>query len=156
MELQKFKKNYEKVREKYKLPQFSKLNEEFDIEKISEKKTELLVREIRRAMIEKITAFLRFLELIVNPTQAPIFMLSLIKNIDPQTKKSVENLYKELAKIEISSFILDFRYDEKKEAEFVKATDMKWNELHKDLDKIAEFMRKFKEEKSSRNSDYFG
>lgn len=56
------KKQYEPLRKKYKLPSFDELNKEFEIEKIQEKETDFILREIRKGMGEKVGAFLRFLK----------------------------------------------------------------------------------------------
>ena len=51
--LEELKKEYEKLKKKHNLPIFKGMNEDFEIEKLQEKETELLLREVRRIMIEK-------------------------------------------------------------------------------------------------------
>ena len=79
--LEKLKKDYEKLQKKYKLPSFQQLNEEFEIERIAEHETDILLREIRKAITEKAVAFLRFLEFLINFSAAPFFLLSVIKHL---------------------------------------------------------------------------
>lgn len=131
-ELNKLKKEYEKLGKKYGLPNFSELNEDFEIEKLQEKETDYLLRSVRRVMIEKIANIVRFLELLISPTEAPtpMFIFAVMKNIDSETKKSMTNLYEELCSIEVSSLALDISYNGKEEADFIKQVSKIWN-MHK-------------------------
>lgn len=156
-DIEKIKTEYEPLRKKYSLPSFSKLNEEFEIEKIQERETEFLLREIRRAVSEKIVAFLRFLELFLNPQAAPLFVLTTLKKLTPQEKEDILEIYKLLVKIELSSVSLDISYDEKKEAEFILNTSKVWNESKPKLKKIASSILTFQEDKfTNKNKTYFG
>ena len=137
-ELSKLKKDYEKLRQKYRLPSFDELNVEFEIEKLQDRETDFLVRQVRRAIIEKVAVVLRFLELIVNPTESPtpLYIFSVMKSISPETKKIIEKVYKELITIELSSLSMDIDYDEKNEAAFIKEIMAEWNGVKKDLREI--------------------
>ncbi len=119
-DLSKLKKQYEKLRKKYKLPSFEELNKDFEIEKLQEKETETLSREIRRSMVDKNLAYLKFTEMFINPATAPMFFLALIKGLDSKEKKLVQELYMQLGKFEIESIALDNEYNEKKDGEFIK------------------------------------
>lgn len=156
-DLSEVKKQYEPLKKKYKLPEFLKLNEEFEIEKIQEKETDFLLREIRRAMSDKIAAFLKFLELFLNPQFAPLFILASLKNFTPKEKDSIEKIYKELANIEFFSIDLDINYNEDKEARFIRETFKKWQELKPQLQEISEVILQL-QKKSSEKKDksYFG
>ena len=59
------KKAYERLRQKYKLPLFGEMNNDFEIEKLQERETETLSREIRRAMMDKNVAYLKFTEILI-------------------------------------------------------------------------------------------
>ena len=132
--LHKLKVQYSSLKKKYKLPEFSKLNEDFEIEKLQEHETDFLLREIRRTMVEKISVVLKFLEIMINPNEAsPAFVFAMIKEMKPDMKKSVENMYKELSLVEISSITRDIDYDEKAEAKFIKEHTKKWEATKKDL-----------------------
>jgi hypothetical protein len=136
--LEKLKKDYEKLRVKYKLPGFSELNIDFEIEKVQERETDLLLRQVRRTMVEKVAVVIRFLEIIVNPAegQAPLYVFSVIKNVTPEMKRIIERVYRELTVIELGSLSLDIDYDEKNEAKFVKDISEKWPIIKKDLKEI--------------------
>ncbi|MCX8194245.1 MAG: hypothetical protein N3G19_02705 [Candidatus Pacearchaeota archaeon] len=155
--LERIKKQYEPLKKKYKLPEFSKLNEEFEIEKIQEKETDFLLREIRRIMGDKIIAFLRFLEFFLNPQIAPLFVLTSIKNLTQKEKDSIEKIYKELANIELASVNLDINYEENKEAQFIKEILKKWQELKPQLQEVSEAILQIqKKSGEKKNKSYFG
>ena len=72
-------------------------------------------------MIEKIAHVVRFLELMLNPTEGPtpMFIYAMIKSINHEMKKEIESLYKELSGVEITSLSLDVVYNEKEEIRFI-------------------------------------
>ena len=76
-DIQEIEKEYNPLKEKYNLPEFKKLAEDFDIEKVVEKETSFLLREIRRAIAEKISAYLHLFETLVNPASPPVFVFNL-------------------------------------------------------------------------------
>lgn len=135
--LEKLKADYEKSRKKYNLPAFQLLNEEFEIERIAEHETELLLREIRKAITEKAIAFLRFLELMINPSAAPFFLLSVIKHLNASDKKVVNEIYRKVCEFEIKAIALDMKYSEKAEAEFIKYASCKWQEMHPEFQELS-------------------
>lgn len=131
------KKDYESLSRKYKLPSFNELNEEFEIEKIAERDTELILKNVRRCIVEKISAVTRFFELILNPTEANLLVLSLLRDINLETKKKIEKLYKEFSIIELASLNLDLDYDEKEEAKFIINASKDWKRLKNELKSIS-------------------
>jgi hypothetical protein len=66
--LQKLKENYEKLRKKYNLPEFDKLDDEFEIRKIDHDSN--LVREIARHIISKLISICEYLDPILNPHES--------------------------------------------------------------------------------------
>src|SRR4030042_4845830 len=90
--LDKLKQEYGKFKDKYNLPEFSELNKVFDIEDICTD-TDFLLRKIRRTISEKVSGLLRFIEIILNPTNAPIFIFKLIKKMDEEDKKQLSEIY---------------------------------------------------------------
>src|SRR3989339_624100 len=88
--IENLKKSYKKIKEKYSLPDFNELNKEFSIEKISEIETDFLIREIRRYISEKFSNYLRFIELLLNPTNAPMFVFSITNKIQNEDRKKAQ------------------------------------------------------------------
>ncbi len=157
-DLEALKKEYAKLRGKYKnLPSFQQLNEDFEIEKIAEKETEFLLREIRKAIAEKSIAFLRFLESLINPSNAPLFIFAILKNLSAQEKKIVEKIYREFCKEEISTLKLDVCYDEKEEVRFIIDSTKRWQELRPELEKLTIALEKAWEKTAEKKEkSYFG
>jgi len=155
------KKEYEKVRQKYSLPSFEEMNNEFEIERLLERDTELFIRRLRRAVFEKISHMLRFLELMINPQSAPMFIHGIIDSISNDTKKIVEKIYAEGCKIEMRSFALEMISNEKDEIEFIKDIIKKWVDMKKNVEKLNQeidraWIKKEEKEEKKRESSFTG
>ena len=151
------KKQYGNLRKRYSLPSFGDLNRDFEIEKLQERETETLTREIRRAMSEKSLSYLKFAEMFMNPSQAPMFFFALVKSLDSEDRRLLEELYIDLGKIEIKSIALDNDYDEGKDIDFIKIFYKKWQEIKKKFGKIMDGIEKSWEKKiDKRDKGYLG
>jgi len=135
-ELTELKKQYAKIKRKYKLPEFNTLNEEFEIEKLVEKKTDFLLKAIRRRIEERTENFLKVLEGFINPNFASMASLTLIKSFTEKEKKLVNNSYQILVGLVLKSGVLETEYNEKEEAEFIKDALKVWQEAKKSLHKL--------------------
>ena len=154
--LKKLKEEYSKIQEKYGLPNFSKLNEDFRIEKTAQTETDFLVREIRESIVETLENFLRLIEAILNPVNVPMFLFPIIKSLNVEEKNKLSEIYKKLSKLEIDSMKL-IDYSEKKEAEFIKNSYKIWQEIKKDFVKIIEAVENKTEAKVEKSEKgYFG
>ena len=158
--LEELKQAYNQFKDKYDLPEFFDINKVFDIEDI-DIETEFLLRKVRRIVSDKIAGYLRFVEIILNPSNAPMFFFKLIKKLGEEDKKQLTEIYEQLSKFELEIIRLDLDYNEDKEAEFIKKVyDVFSNEISKKLLDIVEKMgngkdSKEKKEKESKSS-YFG
>lgn len=157
LSLEGIKKLYKEFEEKYSLPSFEELNENFQIEKVVESETDYLLRELRKHIAEKLYNYLRFAETLLNPTSAPFFILSLAKAMNPEKKRKLEEIYKKLAKNEIKLFKVDFIYSEEKEAEFIKNSSNLWEKIKRDFLEIIEDAEKNLDNKfEGKTRGYFG
>jgi len=157
MSLQELKKQYEKLKKKYNLPTFSELNEDFEIEKLQERDTDTLSREIRRAMADRNLVYLRFVEMFQNPSQAPMFFLALVKGFDLDNKQLLDELYLDLGKFELKSIGLDNEYDEKKDVEFIKKFYKEWQQVKEKFGKFLKALEKSWEKKvEKKEKGYLG
>jgi hypothetical protein len=155
--LDNLKKDYLELQKKYGLPSFREMNEDFHIEKISESETELLIKEIRRFIGDRVMGYMRFVENLLNPINVPMFVFSIVKLLDSDDKKALQEVYKKMMEMEISFIELDLNFDEDKEAKFVKDYYNKWQEMKEDLFKIISKINKKRDEKSEAgNKGYFG
>jgi hypothetical protein len=155
--LEKLKQNYKDIQKIHNLPDFNKLNSEFTIEKLAEIETDFLIREIARIMAEKFSNYLRFVELVLNPVNSPMFIFSLIKSMGESEKKKFSEIYKELARIELNLIELDVDFSEKKEAEFINNSYKIWLNMKEDFLGVIEVIKSNWDSKSeNHNKDYFG
>lgn len=154
--LAKLKQEYEKLRKPYSLPSFKQLNEDFDIEKIAKRETELLAREIRWRISERIASAMKFLELFLNPAAAPLFILSALKGIGAEARKLIEKAYHELVELEVISLSLDLAYDEKNEAKFIKDVAKRWPALSSNINEVNRALGEALNLKERTKKDYFG
>ena len=155
--LEVLKQEYKKIQEKHNLPSFEELNEDFNIEKASEVEVELLIREIRRFLADKLSNYMRFVEAILNPVNVQMFIYSLIKSLDAQEKEKLTEIYKKLSKNELKLIELDITYSEEKEALFIKESYVMWQAMKKDLLDVIEKANKNWDNKiESKKKDYFG
>ncbi len=116
--LEKLKEEYGKFRGKYKLPEFRELNRVFDIEE-SDFESDFLLRKIRKVISERVAGYLRFIEVILNPSIAPMFFFKIIKKLDSEDRKVLGEIYERLGKTEVDAVGLDLEYKEEKEAQFI-------------------------------------
>ena len=138
MGLEKLKNEYLELHKKYRLPSFQEMNEDFYIEKIAENETEILIREVRRTVGDRLTNYMRFVENLLNPVNVPMFVFSIIKLIGQEEKNKLSEIYKKLIKNEIRFVERDLEFDELKEAEFVRDSYGLWQEIKKELANILE------------------
>jgi hypothetical protein len=120
LSLDEIKKEYDILKNKYKLPEYSDLNRLFDLEGLETSTKEFLLRKIRRLISETTANYLRFLETLLNPTNAPAFFFKLLRKMDPKDKENLGDIYERIGKMEIKIIQLDLDYNEAKEAEFIK------------------------------------
>jgi hypothetical protein len=149
---------YNIIKKKFKLPIYSEMAQDFDIEKLNEKESDFLLREIRRAIGEKLSGYMHFFEILINPSSSPpLFLFSVLKSIDKQTRDKVNLIYKILSKFQIESMKLDTIYSEENEAKYVKEIFIEWQKQKKEIYKIIEkFKENLDENLEERKGGYFG
>lgn len=151
------KKNYKLLQGKYSLPSFEDLNRDFGIEKAAEFETDFLIREIRKFVADKSSNYLRFIDTVLNPANAPMFVFSFIKMLGTEEKNKLAEIYKKLIKEEIKLLELDLSFSEEKEAKFIKEFYELWQGTKKELLEIIEKADKNPGDKSRENNcGYFG
>ncbi len=149
------KEKYEKLKSKYNLPEFSELNQLFEIEEIDCSETEFLLRKIRRVIINRISDYIKLIESILNPVNAPMFFYKFIKNVNEESKKSISEIYEIFGDLEIEVIKLDLEYNEKDEADFIKKCLSIFNDNKSRLLSVIEKLTSNKEDKKN-SSSYLG
>ena len=156
-ELENLKKEYLKLKKKFNLPGFDEMNQDFHIEKLSETESIYLIREVRRFMVEKLSHYMRFVEATLNPSNATLFVFSVVKTLNSEDKKSLSEVYKELMKIELKVVELDLIFDENEEANFVVEVFKTWQKIKKDLSGVLKKVNdNWDKEVELNNKGYFG
>lgn len=155
--LEELKEKYEVLREKYALPSFYELNKVFDIEEL-DCESDFLLRKIRRFISEKLAGYMRFIEVLLNPSNAPIYFFKLIKKLDESDREALNMMYETLGKIEVETISLDLNYNEEKEVEFIKKL---YNMFNTEIrDKLLKVLVKLgngdNNQKKEVNGSYFG
>jgi hypothetical protein len=148
---------YLELQEKHNLPGFEEMNKDFGIEKLDCEKVELIIREIRRFIADKMLNYMRLIETILNPSNAPMFIFSLVKTFETKDKEVLNEIYKKLAKFELDLIILDAEYSEEKECDFIRNSFEMWQKIKKDLLNIFEAVKSnWDKEKLKQSKGYFG
>jgi len=156
-DLAKLKEDYRAFQMRYDLPPFEKLNEDFQIEKAAELETDFVLREIRRYITDKFFNYLRFIESILTPTNAPMFVFAITKTLGTKDREKLIELYKKIAKVDIDLIELDIEYSEEKEAKSIKEYSSMWQDIKKDFLEIVEVIKKNWDNKMEDNGKgYFG
>ena len=155
--LAKLKDNYAKIQKIHNLPEFDILNSDFSIEKLAELETDFLIREVVKSMADKFSNYLRFVEVLINPSNAQMFVFSIVKTLGTEEKEKLSEIYKELAKIELNLIELDVEFSEQKDADFIKNSYETWNGLKKDLLNIlGKIKANWNKKKENNSKGYFG
>jgi len=155
--LDKFKKEFKKLKERYNLPSFEFINQNFEIEGICIEDTDIPLKRVRKQIMEKVFWYLRTFETFLNPQNASMFIFNVIKGFSQKDKELVSKLYGKFAEYEIESFGLEIGYNEEKEASFIKKVCEEWKELSKDLEVLHKSMEKsYNSETKKQDKSYFG
>lgn len=151
--LERLKKEFEKVRAKYELPSFDELDNEFEIRKIDFDL--FLIKEVRRAVTHRLTAIADLLEPILSPSEHNLHSVIESKIFEKGDVDEMFTYYKKLwhhAHEGIAASLIS----EKEEAEFIKKIWKIWPEIKKTAlgyaKRIAEGWAKEEEE---RHGDHY-
>ena len=156
MKLDELKKRYEILRKKHSLPDFAELNKFFEIEKI-DKESDLLLRDVRKVMMDKILEHLRLVEMLINPSIAPPMFLQFVRKVNFDERKIFEKVYVKLILIELVALELEIAYEEEKEAAMIKNILNTWKELIPDMNSIIKIMRRnFEGTSEKKDKSYLG
>ena len=127
--LEDLKEVYSELQKKHNFPSFKIMNEEFNIERMAEVEFDIPLREIRRFVSDKIRNYERFVEAILNPSNANMFIFTIIKAISPEDKEKLSEVYKKLIRREIDLVELDIQYNEEKEVKFINNFYSEWQKI---------------------------
>ena len=108
------KKQYQELAKKHKLPDFDRLNLEFEISNIEE--TSFLLRSILSRIGEKIEFFLGNLGEMLHPDSSNIYSIQEYRFFDESERKNLFDIYRMLMSWSRNSIEVSLMCDEKEEA----------------------------------------
>jgi hypothetical protein len=156
MDLKELKSQYKSLQKKHNLLSFRELNECFEIDRI-DRDTDNLLRDVRKIMMDKIISYKRFVEMMINPANAPPMFTLFIKEINEGEKEMLEKVYKNLTELELASFESEIEYDEKTEAKLIGEIFKEWGKIKPDLKDIVTMMRRnWNSAAKKKDKGYFG
>jgi hypothetical protein len=155
MDIKILKKSYTVFASKYKLPSFHELDSDFEISKF-DKESDVLLRAIRKLMIEKVVNSINFLEMLINPGNAPRMYFAYIKGMSVADRKLIDEIYGVLSNLTLDSLSLEIESSEKEEAELVKKIFLNWGKMKPKFKQIVNGIRNPKSPSSKRERSYFG
>lgn len=134
--IKELKKEYEKKRKIYKeLPSFDELNDEFEIERITEHEdTSYLLRSIRRIIVSRFVSTMDFFDGMLTTQRITTFITS--KWISNSEKEAIYKIIETIMKLLIKTLECDLIYSEKNEAETIILLYNEWQKLKKETLKL--------------------
>ena len=156
MELKDLKEQYAKLQKKHSLPSFRELNDFFEIDRI-DRECDNLLREIRKTMMDKVISYIRFLEMMLNPSSAPPMFMMFLKEVSSDDKDVMEKVYKGFIDLELSALKLEIDYNEEGEAEIINKILETWLGLREDMGTVLGVMeRNWNSTSKKKEKSYFG
>ncbi len=126
------------------LPDFGKLNYEFDIGNIEELDSSFL-RQIRLRLMEKVDKYVEFLEELIQPENYFVNLWE-YKEIEEEDKLKLLELLRDMMYLNRQSWKMNLDDSDKENAKFITHTYNEWLRLKKDLiqivDKVKEGWKK--------------
>jgi hypothetical protein len=126
--LEKLKAEYDKLKQKYKLPAFDELNNEFEIYDI--KTNAFIIREISRRIIRKAEDFLSMLNPILNPNPNSLHSIIETKIFEKQDLEPMFDFYRKLFQLAHKGITASFE-SEAVEAAWINEVWKAWPEIKK-------------------------
>ena len=152
---EKIKKKYNELKNRYSLPDFEELNNEFELLTIEHE--DFLLRQIRKKIADKINVICELLEDLLSPDNS-LANIYEYKAFDDDERKKIFEFYKRLKVLEKSALELSVNPDEKNDAEFIKDVFSSWNKMRSEITSFIKKIKSFWENESTKSSSvgYFG
>ncbi len=148
-------KNYSQFVSKYKLPSFTELNEAFEIEKI-DKESRTLLRTVRKTIMEKVANSFGFVDMLLNPVNAPRMYYPYINSMAEDDKKILGKIYNLFSDLIVKSLYLEINYSEREEANLIIESFNVWNSMKIDFGRVLQNIISPKSSNVIKEKSYFG
>ena len=124
---------YQNLSKKHNLPDYDKLNNDFEIFSIEH--TEFLLREIRRKISEKVESYIKTLTGVMQADSSFADMYE-ASALTEQEHESAFKLFKRLMNLDRYSIEISIDETDEKTAEFIKNIEKEWPKLKKEFKSI--------------------
>ena len=155
--MKELKNNYESLKNKYSLPDYNKLNEEFELFYLG-KLVEIIhpLAFIRRRMSDKVGVMCSFLQGILQPNPGSMVGIEESSFFSKEEKqKDIQKLLKELMYHLRESYDLDLNIVEENDAKFIKNFYPKWIEIKPRILKLSGKLKEgWKKETKTKNNNH--
>lgn len=143
---------YDELQEKYGLPSFSELDNEYELDEPKK----FILREIRRKINGKLDMYLDVLESVLNPESTTSGMHE-GNHLSDIERRNILSLFKRLMKIRRTSTELGLLLDEEKDAAFIKDVYNQWKSIKEEVLKVVRRMKdSWDKESLSHDVGYLG
>lgn len=138
-----FEEEYQQIKEKfsklkYTLPSFEKLEENFELDKLTDRNQKFILQNIRRIMLEKFGSYSQLFEAVLNSGSSSRIIYKISSKINDEKRKKIKNLVDELIILQFNSIKLETDYNEEKEAMFLNDAFKKWEKIKKEISRLFE------------------
>ncbi|MGV8169455.1 MAG: hypothetical protein ACP5N3_05350 [Candidatus Nanoarchaeia archaeon] len=149
------KEEYQKLKEKYSLPDYELLVKDFEIEDIDPE--ENIIREILEEAHDRIDFYSRLLEGLIQP-DSKLCDMKEAETLTQEEQEKILELYRKCMLINRTLLLIDLDYDEKAAAESINHTFKEWQSIKKELKLILTKMRDTwkQETKKENHGGYYG
>ena len=124
-------KEYNKLCEKFKLPKFKELDEEFEISTFEN--ASFLLRNILRKAYENLEFYTTILSDVLQPDTSSLSSMHEIRFFTDKEKEGMYRLFKKMMKTNRTLIELILEHDERKEADFLSSFFAEWLDVKKEL-----------------------
>ena len=106
--------------------------------------------------MDKVVNSLGFIDMLLNPVQAPRIYQSFIKNISAEDKQLIENLYEIFGRLSLDCMPLELDYSEKNETDMIKKIFNSWKLSKDDFKKLLTRVGNPVQNHTKKEKSYFG
>lgn len=129
--------DYDKLKQKYRLPDIEIIDFELEIDKESK----FILREIRRKSHEKLENFAKLLEGILQPETSSFSEMCEINSFSEAEKTSIMKVYSRIMKLSRRAVEVALITTEETDAQFVKELFEEWKSIKEGMLEIAKKMK---------------
>ena len=152
-----FKKKYEELARKFKLPSYKDMDRDFEISEIEDDDA-FLLRKIRKKIMEKIEVYEKVLESVLVPSETSLTCLYECQVFTDEQKRKLYLLFKKLMYFDRMSTEVSINEDDKKTSAFINEFWKQWPDMKKSFSEAVCKLKEgwTKEIKLSEEQSYLG